>query len=121
MPLPGSVSIRMPVMALLSANLRACWMEVPVGRHRGWAMTALWLRLIWATLRACLSMVMARWTTPRPPSMAMALAMSAPVTLSMLAETMGSSNAMPWVKGLDKLMSRRDPAKPFCGRNRKSS
>ena len=53
--------------------------------------------------------------------MAMALAMSAPVTLSMLAETMGSSNAMPRVKGLDKLMSRRDPANPFCGRNRKSS
>ena len=56
-----------------------------------------------------------------PPSIAMAPAMSAPVTLSMLDETMGSSREMLPVRSLVRLISRREPVTPFCGRNRKSS
>ncbi len=56
-----------------------------------------------------------------PPSRAMASAISQPVTLSMLADTIGSSISRAAASRLDSAVARRDSATPCCGRNRKSS
>jgi hypothetical protein len=53
--------------------------------------------------------------------MAMARAMSAPVTLSMFDETIGRSNATFAVSSEFTLILRRVCESVFCGRNRKSS
>ena len=47
------------------------------------------------TVRACASGASKRPMTPMPPSRSMAIAMSAPVTVSMLAERSGTARVIP--------------------------
>src|SRR5262245_38085285 len=66
-------------------------------------------------------MDIARWMMPMPPSRAIALAIRAPVTLSMFAETSGSSRRRCRDSRLSRETARRDKTTPAWGRNRKSS
>ena len=58
------------------------------------------LRFTRSTSAACRSIDMFLWSTPMPPARAMAIAMSASVTVSIAAETSGTLSGMLRVKRL---------------------
>ena len=90
-PLPGASSIRRPVTLCRRASSRASRTLLPRARQKGRSTTWPWVRLTRATSAAWAAIGSPRCTKPSPPSSAIATAIRASVTLSMLAETRGSS------------------------------
>ena len=108
-------------MLWLRVNSRASPLVAPRGRLSGCSITWPWLRFTLATLSPWRSMDIPRCTMPMPPSSAITLAMRPPVTLSMLAEAIGSSIDRRRERRDRRETSLREVTTPFCGRNRKSS
>src|SRR5215211_4433628 len=87
----------------------------------GWSTTQLRWRLTRRTSSAWASVGRNRWITPSPPSSAMAMAMGAVVTVSMLAETMGMASSTPRVKRERVETCRRERMLERRGTSRTSS
>jgi hypothetical protein len=85
-------------------NRRMSWYASRSGRSGpsviGLRIIPLSLRLTRSTSAACRSTVMFLWSTPMPPARAIAMAISASVTVSMAAETSGMLSGMVRVRRL---------------------
>ena len=91
---PGS-QIGTPLILWRAISASASSSVAVGGRLIGAEIIPAWARLTRSTSSACSATLRLRWSTPRPPARAMAIASGASVTVSIAADINGTRSSIP--------------------------